>query len=41
MESRRHLIDTRFGQVHCREAGQGPVVVISHINQQSSALMIE
>lgn len=41
MELRRHLIDTRFGQVHCREAGQGPAIVISHINQQSSALMIE
>jgi len=37
----RHLVDTRFGQVHCRDAGRGPAIVITHINQQSSALMIE
>jgi pimeloyl-ACP methyl ester carboxylesterase len=41
MKQVRHLIDTRFGQVHCREAGRGSAVVLSHINQQSSALMIE
>jgi pimeloyl-ACP methyl ester carboxylesterase len=41
MKQRRHLIDTRFGQVHCREAGNGSAIVISHINQQSSALMVE
>jgi len=41
MKITRHLVDTRFGQVHCRAAGSGPAVVITHINQQSSALMIE
>lgn len=41
MKQRRHLIDTRFGQIHCREAGAGPAIVITHINQQSSALMVE
>jgi pimeloyl-ACP methyl ester carboxylesterase len=37
----RRLVSTRFGQVHCREAGDGFPIVISHINQQSSAVMIE
>jgi pimeloyl-ACP methyl ester carboxylesterase len=37
----RHLVDTRFGQLHCREAGTGPAILIAHINQQSSALQQE
>jgi pimeloyl-ACP methyl ester carboxylesterase len=37
----RHLIRTRFGQVHVREAGRGPAIITMHINQQSSALHIE
>ncbi|WP_160142328.1 alpha/beta fold hydrolase [Pigmentiphaga humi] len=39
----RHLIDTRFGQVHCRTMGRSdaPALAIAHINQQSSALQIE
>lgn len=37
----RHLVNTRFGQVHCRAVGKGSPIVLSHINQQSSALMIE
>lgn len=37
----RRLVGTRFGQVHCREAGEGSPIIISHINQQSSALMLE
>lgn len=39
----RHLITTRVGQVHCREAGKpdAPAVIILHINQQSSALQLE
>lgn len=41
MSIKRHLVDTRFGQVHCRAAGDGPAIVIGHINQQSSALMVE
>jgi pimeloyl-ACP methyl ester carboxylesterase len=38
----RHLVPTRFGQVHCRDTGgDGPAIIAMHINQQSSALMIE
>ncbi len=41
----RHLVQTRFGQVHCREtgggAGHGPALISMHINQQSSALHLE
>jgi pimeloyl-ACP methyl ester carboxylesterase len=37
----RHLVPTRFGQIHCREAGSGPAVMLLHINQQSSALYLE
>jgi len=38
---KRHLVTTRFGQIHCREAGSGPAIVLLHINQQSSALYLE
>ena len=39
----RHLVPTRFGQIHCRQAGlrTSPAIVALHINQQSSALFIE
>lgn len=42
MEIVRHLVKTRFGQIHFRAAGaSGPAVVMAHINQQSSALYLE
>jgi pimeloyl-ACP methyl ester carboxylesterase len=39
----RGLVDTPYGYIHYRRSGQknARTVVISHINQQSSALMIE
>ena len=37
----RHLVPTRFGLIHCREAGSGPAIVLLHINQQSSELYLE
>jgi pimeloyl-ACP methyl ester carboxylesterase len=38
----RHLVATRFGQIHCRSAGaSGPAIVLLHINQQSSALYLD
>jgi len=37
----RGLAKTATGYIHWRAAGSGPAVMISHINQQSSALMIE
>jgi pimeloyl-ACP methyl ester carboxylesterase len=37
----RGLARTPAGHIHWRAAGMGPAVMISHINQQSSALMIE
>lgn len=39
----RHLVQTRFGQIHCRQAGASPspAIVALHINQQSSALYSE
>jgi pimeloyl-ACP methyl ester carboxylesterase len=38
---KRALVATSFGQIHCREAGSGPAIVLLHVNQQSSALYIE
>ncbi len=46
---RRRLVDTRFGQIHCRVTGpaghaqdsNAPALILFHINQQSSALGIE
>lgn len=38
---RRHLVDTSFGQIHLRTCGNGPAVVLAHINQQSSDLYRE
>jgi pimeloyl-ACP methyl ester carboxylesterase len=37
----RGLAKTFAGHIHWRACGRGPVVMLSHINQQSSALMIE
>ena len=37
----RGLAKTFAGHIHWRACGKGPVVMVSHINQQSSALMIE
>jgi pimeloyl-ACP methyl ester carboxylesterase len=37
----RGLAKTFAGHIHWRAAGSGPAVMISHINQQSSALMVE
>jgi pimeloyl-ACP methyl ester carboxylesterase len=37
----RGLANTFAGHIHWRACGEGPVVMLSHINQQSSALMIE
>ena len=37
----RGLAKTFAGHIHWRACGKGPAVMISHINQQSSALMIE
>jgi pimeloyl-ACP methyl ester carboxylesterase len=37
----RGLAKTAAGHIHWRACGQGPAVMISHINQQSSALMLE
>ena len=37
----RGLAKTFAGHIHWRACGKGPVVMISHINQQSSALMVE
>jgi pimeloyl-ACP methyl ester carboxylesterase len=41
METERGLVKTRLGFIHYRSAGQGPAVMLFHINQQSSALMRE
>src|SRR5476649_1701324 len=37
----RGLTKTFAGYIHWRACGQGPAVMISHINQQSSAMMLE
>jgi pimeloyl-ACP methyl ester carboxylesterase len=37
----RGLARTHAGYIHWRACGQGPTVMIGHINQQSSALMLE
>lgn len=37
----RGLVKTALGQIHYRTAGTGPAVMLFHINQQSSALMME
>lgn len=37
----RGLSPTFAGQIHYRTAGDGPAIMLTHINQQSSALMLE
>lgn len=37
----RGLASTFAGQIHYRTAGDGPAIMLTHINQQSSALMVE
>src|SRR4030081_2919430 len=37
----RGLAKTFAGHIHWRACGDGPVVMVSHINQQSSAVMVE
>jgi pimeloyl-ACP methyl ester carboxylesterase len=37
----RGLARTFAGHIHWRACGQGPAVMVSHINQQSSAVMVE
>ena len=37
----RGLVRTRWGQIHYRTAGDGPPIVLLHINQQSSDLYRE
>jgi pimeloyl-ACP methyl ester carboxylesterase len=41
MDIERGLARTYAGHIHWRACGRGPVVMITHINQQSSALMLE
>ena len=41
MEIERGLVRTFAGHIHYRACGQGPAVMVSHINQQSSAVMVE
>jgi hypothetical protein len=36
----RGLAKTFAGHIHWRACGSGPVVMVSHINQQSSAVMV-
>jgi pimeloyl-ACP methyl ester carboxylesterase len=37
----RGLVRTSLGYIHYRATGSGPAVMLFHINQQSSALMVE
>jgi pimeloyl-ACP methyl ester carboxylesterase len=41
MDIERGLVRTDFGFIHYRAAGAGRAVMLFHINQQSSALMLE
>src|SRR5262245_58428960 len=41
MHIERGLVKTAMGYIHYRTAGQGRPVMLFHINQQSSALMLE
>lgn len=41
MDIERGLVKTRLGSIHYRSAGHGPAAMLFHINQQSSALMLE
>jgi pimeloyl-ACP methyl ester carboxylesterase len=41
MDIERGLVKTELGYVHYRAAGNGPALMLFHVNQQSSALMRE
>lgn len=41
MKITRKLADTSFGQLHYRDAGSGEVIVLLHVNQQSSTSYFE
>ncbi|MGE0417671.1 MAG: alpha/beta fold hydrolase [Acetobacteraceae bacterium] len=41
MKIERGLVRSRLGYIHYRMTGTGPAVMLFHINQQSSALMLE
>jgi pimeloyl-ACP methyl ester carboxylesterase len=41
MEIDRGLVRTPKGYIHYRAAGAGPAIMLCHVNQQSSALMLE
>lgn len=41
MDIERGLVRTSLGHIHYRAAGSGPPLMLFHINQQSSALMLE
>lgn len=38
---KRGLVRTALGHIHYREAGEGPAIVLLHINQQSSEIYLE
>ena len=38
---KRGLVKTALGHLHYREAGEGPAIVLLHINQQSSEIFLE
>ena len=41
MEFERGLVRTAQGYIHYRAIGSGPAIMLQHINQQSSALLVE
>ena len=41
IDIKRGLVRTHLGHIHYRESGSGPAIVLLHINQQSSELMLE
>lgn len=41
IEVERGLVRTHTGYIHYRAAGEGPPIMLAHVNQQSSALMSE
>ena len=41
MDIERGLVRTGLGHIHYRAAGAGRPLMLFHINQQSSALMVE
>ena len=41
MNFERGLVGTELGYIHYRAAGDGPAIMLFHVNQQSSALLRE